>query len=142
MSNAAAAQQGGEDAMVKNHEERRAMPDPSLMALQLNAMQKDIGEVKESIRIMSEAVTRLALVEERQANTQANINRAFDRVSSLETAVSLKNEKFEERVSMLERQVPVLTAQSDTSTRWISHFLTGAVSALVMFVGFEVGIFQ
>jgi response regulator RpfG family c-di-GMP phosphodiesterase len=100
---------------------------------QITALSRDIKHIRENqdtmraaIERMSEAVTRLAIVEERQAAA----SQAIERVMSIV-------EKIDERVRSLEVAEPM---QAKTS-EWVQSALWAAGSVAAMFIAHRVGLF-
>jgi response regulator RpfG family c-di-GMP phosphodiesterase len=100
---------------------------------QISALSRDIKHIRENqdtmraaIERMSEAVTRLAIVEERQAAA----SQAIERVMSIV-------EKIDERVRSLEVAEPM---QAKTS-EWVQSALWAAGSVAAMFIAHRVGLF-
>lgn len=124
-------EQNTESGMSWSPEERRKTPDPSVMSLQLTNVQKDLTEVKKSIDKLTDVISRMALIEERQTNNQTDTTRVFE-----------KYERLEARVHKLEVSVPLVTAQSAQSSKWLTHILTGVLSAFSMFVAHQMGLIQ
>jgi len=100
---------------------------------QIAALSRDIKHIKENqdtmraaIERMSEAVTRLAIVEERQAAA----SQAIERVMSIV-------EKIDERVRNLELAEPL---QAKTS-EWVQSAVWAAAAAAAMFIANRSGLF-
>lgn len=72
-----------------------------LVATRLESLHQDVGEIKQSVNRLSDAVVQLALVEERLATSQASLARAFKAI-----------EKIEGRVAVLERAEPRASAMA------------------------------
>lgn len=101
------------------------MTDPNLLAHRLDTLHEDVGEVKSALRELAAAVTRLALIEERQTQAAAAQERAFGALENLER-----------RIARLEQQAP---ANKRVSV-WIDRAMFAAMGLLVMFVFKKVGI--
>ena len=99
---------------------------------QIAALARDIHHIRASqesmraaIERMSEAVTRLAIVEERQSAA----SQAIDRVISCV-------EKIDERVRALETADPVQSMATD----WVTRAMLAAAAAAVIFAATKVGL--
>ena len=90
-----------------------------LLATKLESVHKDISEVKASVDKLSDAVVKLALVEERVATSQATLQRAFNAI-----------EKVEARVTVLEKSEPRASAMANRIENAI--WALGAVVAIVV----------
>ena len=99
--------------------------DTALLAAKLSALHEDVGEVKAALRELSDAITKLALVEERQSQTSSALERAFIAI-----------EKIETRLSMLERVQP----EARRAARWLDRALWAAAAAVAMFIGRKAGL--
>lgn len=95
------------------------MTDPNLLAHRLDTLHEDVGEVKSALRELAAAVTRLALIEERQTQAAAAQERAFSALENLE-----------QRLAKLEHQAP---ANKRVSV-WIDRMVFAAMGLLVMLV--------
>lgn len=82
--------------------------------------------MKEALSSLTTAITKLALVEERQAQSQQAVERAFTAISKVEHAV----EKLAERVTQMEIKAPGY----DKASAWMERVGIAAVSILVMAV--------
>jgi methyl-accepting chemotaxis protein len=97
-------------------------PDSPEFAVALSRMQdmsKDLQEIKASMKELASAVSRLAVIEERQANTSDSITRAFKEIRSVA-----------DRVTSLEQAQPMQTHSSEmvqTVTKYIVVAVLGAV---------------
>lgn len=70
-------------------------PDMSLLSHRLDTLHTDVGEMKTAMKELTTAITKLALIEERQTHAASAQERAFIVLS-----------KLEERVSALESHMP------------------------------------
>lgn len=110
------------------------MPDPDINVVitRLGLLSDDVGELKETLRQIATAVTRLALVEERQSQTNEALSRAFKQIDKVE----LKLTGIEQRLGSLERLQP----QQQQTSAWVTTMLWATAGAAVMFVAKKVGI--
>ncbi len=95
------------------------MTDPQLLTHRLDTLHEDVGEVKSALKELANAITKLALIEERQTQAAAAQERAFGAI-----------ERIEERVAALEMQVP---ANKRVSV-WVDRAMYASAGLLVMFV--------
>ena len=109
------------------------MPDSDINVViaRLGLLSDDVGELKETLRQIASAVTRLALVEERQSQTNEALSRAFKQIDKVE----LKLTGIEQRLGSLERMQP----QQQQTSAWVTTMLWAAAGAAVMFVAKKVG---
>jgi len=110
------------------------MPDSDINVVitRLGLLSDDVGELKETLRQIATAVTRLALVEERQSQTNEALSRAFKQIDKVE----LKLTGIEQRLVSLERVQP----QQQQTSAWVTTMLWATAGAAVMFVAKKVGI--
>ena len=92
----------------------------------IQRIREDQHAMRAAIERMSEAVTRLALVEERQAAVSTTIERL---VQSLE--------KVDERLRRLEVSEPLQAK----ATEWVQSAVWAAAAAAVMFMAGKAGLF-
>lgn len=106
--------------------------DINVVITRLGILSDDVGELKETLRQIASAVTRLALVEERQMQTNEALSRAFKQIDKVE----LKLTGIEQRLGSLERLQP----QQQQTSAWVTTMLWATAGAAVMFVAKKVGI--
>ena len=102
------------------------MDSTELLAHKLTTLHTDVVEIKTALRQLSEAITKLALVEERQMETQRSMDRAFAMI-----------DRMDRRLSALEIAWPM----ANRSTLWVERALIALASAAVVYVGRKVGLF-
>lgn len=96
-----------------------------ILAVRLGALHEYVGEIKIALGKLSDAITKLALVEQQQTQTALALERAF-------TAL----DKLEKRVDTLERKSPT----HDRAARWVDQAVLGAVIVILLFVAKKVGL--
>lgn len=90
-----------------------------ILTHRLETLHEDVGEMKSAINKLTDAVTKLALLEERQAHTATALERAFGVLERVET-----------RLHTLEMHMP----GTKRITIWIDRATYAALGLLVMFV--------
>ena len=65
--------------------------DINVVITRLGLLSEDVGELKETLRQIASAVTRLALVEERQMQTNEALSRAFKQIDKLDLKLTIKS---------------------------------------------------
>lgn len=98
--------------------------DINVVLARLSGLSEDVGELKTTLREIATAVTRLALVEERQSQTNEALGRAFKQL-----------DKVEVRVAAIERDMPI---QRQTSG-WVLSGVWAAAGLAVLFIAKKVG---
>ena len=114
----------------------------------------DMGEMKIGISKMADALTKLAIVEERQTQTILAQERAFkalerveerqrqhelqcrDQEKEVRQLIADSNERLSTRVAELEKAEPM---QAQTS-KWVTAAVWGAAWLLAMFVAKQLGL--
>ena len=86
---------------------------------QLKVLHDDVVDLKNSLDKVADAVVRLALVEERQAQVSNALQRAFEAI-----------ERVERRLSEVERAMPL----ADRTNIWMDRLLGGCVAAVGVFL--------
>ena len=81
--------------------------------------------MKTALNELSKAITKLALVEERQAKTADAMERAFRAIG-----------KIEDRLSALEIAAP----QTKELNAWVDRFILGMVMVVMGFAGTKLGL--
>ncbi len=107
-----------------------------VIAERINSMQNDVSDLRDTMRDsmkeMSVAVTKLVQMEERQLN----LNQSYERLNATLEKMSNKSEKLEERVDALEREQP-LTKQV---TKWVIAAVWAIAASAGTFVAKSVGL--
>ena len=91
----------------------------------LAVLHDDVTEIKMALRGLAEAVTKLALVEERQMNVQQQVGRLFKVVE----------DRIEPRIARLELTVN----QNSRSAVWIDRAIYALLGILLMYAAKKVG---
>jgi regulator of replication initiation timing len=93
--------------------------DVSVLSARLQSLHQDVGEIKSALGSLTEAITKLALIEERQTVTNNALERAF-----------LALEKLENRISSLERDAPA----NKQKTVWVDRVITAIIVGFIAFL--------
>lgn len=96
------------------------------LTVKLDMLHGDIADIKSAMDKMTDAITKLALVEQRQGQTAEAMERAFKAIS-----------KVEDRVSALEQAQP--TAKK--TEVWVDRFVMAVVGAFLMYMAKKLGVF-
>lgn len=103
------------------------MTDHDLIAHRLNELHADVAELKTALLAVSAAITKLALVEERQMQASASLGRAFDLL-----------DKLEARISKIEQAQP----DQKRTAIWVDRAVTAAAAAAIMYVAKASGLLK
>lgn len=100
--------------------------------LQFNQLRGDVSEIKTSMKDVAQALTKLALVEERQAQSSAAMERAFATISKVDTKV----DAVVNRVTQLEKN----ELNQARIAQWVDRAVWGAVGLLAMYAAAKIGL--
>jgi len=100
-------------------ERRRDMKEFTELAGKLMSLHEDVSEIKGALKDLTSAITKLALIEERQTVTNAALERAFVAIS-----------RVEDRLTELERLAPM----NNQSRIWVELFVVALAGAALMFI--------
>lgn len=99
--------------------------DMAVISHRIGALHDDFAEMKSVLRDLAAAITKLALIEERQSH------------AALEQSRTIKVlEKLETRIDILEKDAPL---QAQTSN-WVLSAVWAAAGLSVMFIGKKLGL--
>ena len=119
-----------------------------VLATKIEGLSQDMSEMKHGIAKMADALTKLAIVEERQTQTILAQERAFkalerveerqrqhelqclDQEKGLRQLIADSNERLSARVGELEKAEPM---QAQTS-KWVTAGVWGALALLASFI--------
>lgn len=101
------------------------MSDPEILAVRLEALHSDMSEMKTVLNKLSDALTKLALIEQTQSQTAGSLERAFKML-----------EKIETRVTALELAQP----KNDFASTWVDRIITATVGFAAAIIAAKFGI--
>ena len=96
-----------------------------VFTVKLDALHKDVGEVKTALNKLSDAITKLALVEQQQGQTAAALDRAFKAITKVEEKMAEDISSLDERVSAVEKDQP----KHNSAALWVDRALVGLAGA-------------
>lgn len=94
-------------------------PDNQALDIKLEQLHSDVGEIKSALGKLSDAIIKLALIEERQTTASASLERAFKAL-----------ERVEHRISVLEQS----NVTSKRTSGWVDKAVTAAVGVVMILV--------
>lgn len=100
------------------------MANPDVLSLKLEMLHNDVVEVKTALNKLSEAITKLALVEQQQLQTAEALERAFKSLS-----------RHDDRLSALELAAP----KAKETSGWVDRFVLALIVAAMGFIGTKLG---
>ena len=100
-------------------ERRKDVKELNELANKLMSLHEDVSEIKGALKDLTSAITKLALIEERQSVTNAALERAFVAIS-----------RVEDRLTELERLTPL----NNQARIWVERFVIAVVSAALVYI--------
>ena len=134
--------------MTEQFNRRAEDKNVQVLATKIEGLAQDMSEMKHGITKMADALTKLAIVEERQTQTILAQERAFkalerveerqrthelvckDQEKGLRQLIADSNERLSTRVAELEKAEPM---QAQTS-KWVTAGVWGALALLASFI--------
>ena len=125
-----------------------------VLATKIEGLAQDMSEMKHGIAKMADALTKLAIVEERQTQTILAQERAFkalerveerqrthelvckDQDKEVRQLIADSNERLSGRVGELEKAEPM----QEQTGKWVMAAVWGAAGLLAMFVAKQLGL--
>jgi hypothetical protein len=102
-----------------------AVTESNVLTVKIDMLHSDVVDMKTALNELSKAITKLALVEERQAQTADALERAFKAIG-----------KIEDRLSALELTAP----KTKETSAWVDRFILAAIVAVMGFAGTRLGL--
>ena len=100
------------------------MSAPDVLSVKLEMLHSDVVEVKTALNKLSEAITKLALVEQQQTQTAEALERAFKTIS-----------RIDDRLTALEVAAP----KHKETSGWVDKFILAVIVAAMGFIGTKLG---
>ena len=101
------------------HQECSPTSDVNLLSAKLHTLHNDVSDIKGTLKDLTAAINKLALVEERLSNTTAAQERSFKAI-----------ERLEERIDELEKK----NISADNTSKWLDRGLVAALGAFFAFI--------
>lgn len=98
---------------------------PKILTVKLEALHSDVSEIKSALDKVSEAITKLALVEQQQNQIASSLERAFRAIG-----------KLEDRITALEQAQPAHT----DAAKWVDRGLVALAGAGAVLIGKAFGV--
>lgn len=93
--------------------------DITVLSARIQTLHTDVSDIKGTLKDLTSAINKLALVEERISNAVAAQERTFKAL-----------EKMEERIEKLEK----LQVMSDNTNKWVDRGIVAALAAVATFI--------
>lgn len=100
-------------------------PETGILTTKLNVLHEDVSEIKQALGKLSDAITKLALVEERQTQAATALERTF-----------IALDRIELRLQALERD----KRMTDQTVLWVNRAVWAAVIVVAAFAAKTVGL--
>lgn len=104
------------------------MPDNKTIetiAMQMQVLHEDVKDMQSVLKELTTAITKLAIVEERQAQIAQSMERAFKAI-----------EKVEGRLTTLEQQAPM----NKQTNAWADRLVIGIITVVFLFAAHKIGL--
>lgn len=101
------------------------MTSEAVLSVKLATLHEDVGEIKMALGRLSDAIMKLALVEQSQTQLAEALERAFKALG-----------KVEDRVTKLEQAAPI----SSATTRWVDRGIAGIVGLAAAIIMNQIGV--
>lgn len=101
------------------------MSNENVLTVKIDMLHSDVVDMKLAVNELSKAITKLALVEERQSQTADAMERAFKAIG-----------KIEDRLSALELAAP----KTKETNAWVDRFILALVMTVAGFIGTKLGV--
>ena len=92
-------------------------PDNQALDIKLEQLHSDVGEIKSALGKLSDAIIKLALIEERQTTASASLERAFKAL-----------ERVEQRLSVLEQS----NVNNKRTSSWVDKTVTAGIGIIMI----------
>lgn len=107
-------------------------PEAAAILARLDAMQSDMGEMKITMRQVSESMAKLAVVEERQSNATQALERAFAEITRMQG----KADTMQARIEVLESE----KSEHKAVKVWVDRAIWAIVAAASMYAAKKIGL--
>ena len=108
-----------EEQTARGEDRRQLASVAEVLRVQLNALHADVKNMEDVLKELTTAITKLAVIEERQTHAHLAIERAFGVLI-----------KLEERVGKVETQM----RDSQRTSVWVDRAVWAAAAAAVMYI--------
>lgn len=102
-----------------------------------------VGRMEASMDKLTEAITKLAVIEEKQSADRQALERAFMAIQKSDERCQLLFEKTSAKLDAIEGRIDGLEAlapESKQTSEWVKGALYGAAGLLAMYVAKQVGL--
>lgn len=107
-------------------------PQIAVVVTRLDTLSEDLQEIRRTMRDLVTQVSKLAVIEADQRNSNAAIERAFKELEKVGAGCEKKCSDLERRIKVLEDAQPLQRQSSDWVQKFVSLLVAAAMGALVM----------
>ncbi len=94
-----------------------------ILTVKLEALHTDVSDIKSALDKLSDAITKLALVEQQQNQIAASLERAFKAIS-----------KLEDRITAVEQSQALAKPLQNNTDKWVDRGLMAVAGAGLVFI--------
>jgi len=108
----------------------------TLVSYQLKLLHKDVMDVRQSITKLTETLTRVAIIEERQEHTNTSIQQLLEELRTLHNRL----DATEVKLTQSEAALKSLNLKDNRVNVWLDRAIWATIAMLGMYVAKKVGL--
>lgn len=106
-------------------------PQIAVVVTRLDTLSEDLQEIRRTMRDLVTQVSKLAVIEADQRNSNAAIERAFKELEKVNTRCDERQKELDRRIKILEDAQPLQRQSSDWVQKFVGLLVAAAMGALV-----------
>lgn len=106
-------------------------PQIAVVVTRLDTLSEDLQEIRRTMRDLVTQVSKLAVIEADQRNSNAAIERAFKELEKVNTHCDERQKELDRRIKILEDAQPLQRQSSDWVQKFVGMLVAAAMGALV-----------
>lgn len=103
----------------------------AVVVTRLDTLSEDLQEIRRTMRDLVTQVSKLAVIEADQRNSNAAIERAFKELEKVNTRCDERQKELDRRIKILEDAQPLQRQSSDWVQKFVGLLVAAAMGALV-----------
>lgn len=107
-------------------------PQIAVVVTRLDTLSEDLQEIRRTMRDLVTQVSKLAVIEADQRNSNAAIERAFKELEKVSASCEKRCSDLDRRIKALEDAQPLQRQSSDWVQKFVGLLVAAAMGALVM----------
>lgn len=114
-----------------------------VIAHKLESLHGDVGDMRTILRELTAAVTKLAVIEERQGQTSLALERAFKEIERCGSRHDVQHASSIAELKLLQARVAAIEVMAPATKQtnvWVMAFVTGMAVLVFMFIANKVGL--